>query len=279
MLGRPLLMKVNCSCGAHAPPWLRRLTIAISPFITRQYSKSADNSPPHSAETPLTANARTTPLSGTKKERKTGSRVHWTTQQIELLKHGSAERQPLQEIAEKIGRTPYACVKYARKSGIPIHKELLSHRWTKEEDEIIANGRANKESYAHIAQKLSHDVTPAACRSHARYLGITRYLGIVNRWSGEEIDILIRSRAEKVPFDQIARILNRSPNACRKQVVKLGFARQMTRWSEEEVEILTQEISTRGFVAGVTPYRLHEKLPHRTFSSCYWKALALRLIG
>lgn len=186
-----------------------------------------------------------------------------------------------------INTTPLVKAHQARRYSAPIKaspsgritRQQRGSPWTKDEDEILTQGRAERLRFEEISPKLpGRSVT--ACSRHLYHLNHVRRSSPVHdharvnernnlRWSTEEHEILAQGLAKGLTYAKIAQKLpGRSVGTCMTRAFDHNLvSTKAAPWTTEEEGILAQ-----GLLKGLRHTEIAQKLPGRTAAACRIRA-------
>lgn len=146
----------------------------------------------------------------------------WIQKEVQYLTD-NWNKESLENIMEKLGRTEDSIVRKARRLGLNVNKaedEILKRRWKEEEDKYIVESYGAS-TVEEISQKLGRSVY--AVRKRAIAIGVTCE---AKRWSEEEMEFL-NEKWGILNLDTIAQKLNRSRNSILIKAYQMSLREQV----------------------------------------------------
>lgn len=152
--------------------------------------------------------------------------------------NGGAE---LAQLAPELGRSVDALRLRARQLG--LSSPPPRRRWRPEDDRLLREGYAHGLTCAAIAETLLPERTTGAIAARAALLGLAVHGRL---WSAHDERELAALASRRVPLEQAARRLQRTPEAIRRRARTLGLAplaperhtSEKRRWRADEDELL-----------------------------------------
>jgi hypothetical protein len=190
----------------------------------------------------------------------------WSTSDDRLLASLYEERQPLVEIARRLGRSADAVTARRRQLGIPTRRAWPP--WTDKEEALLRLAARAGVPTPLVSVRLGR--SPEQVRWRRRALGLTRRAA--RPYSTEEDAQLAAALADGGDLAGLAARLGRSPDALRLRARKLGLhrPRPRRRWTEAEDAVVRD-----GYAEGLTCSDITRELPGRTPTAIAARARAL----
>jgi hypothetical protein len=170
----------------------------------------------------------------------------YTAGEDERLRRAVARGEDLGTIAAALGRSRAAAALRARELGLVQPRER--RRWLADEDATVRQGYERGLTCAAIGASLSPPRSAAAVAAHARVLGVTNY---GRSWTLAEDGRLRELVAARVPVEEAARALIRTPEAVRQRSRALGLKlrpvprqRAFERWTKRDDAILRRHAAS-----------------------------------